>query len=894
MNTTTLDRGASDDGDGPDGADGVGVTPTEDEISMTGEELGSTPSSNSIFKQGGTPASAASVDSARLNRKSSVSVDYGHHQDPRPDDSKNMPLEKSRVKSTTKTTVATKSDLPQPHSRNRKITDLGSLDSSSPPPSKRQCFSLDPSSSSPSSITASSSVKKKRVSPVTVAPIKSLADALKPKLWQDSESASKNNIDSGSYNVAEEAGGSWHLSAEANNNAGDGVSSDVEEHNKEVVSTQRRLGSEEERSIAKTEDGSNEYVGGIVSKQKTEGENEGDFEADIEYLERQMIASMRGPDNYQYLNNNISSTSSFRSYVTEEDYSRTLPPAPPSTPATAIDALAPLPCHSGGAGGELSYGDGLRRNESKFDPNAPTLPNEETLPPPPPLPTDEDESETLLTDAKATRALLYQKYHAAEAPIAPDISGAVTEPRRGGRGGAVANQADNKRSNRLAKKSDFDKWDVGDRYQLKRMLGRGSYGEVAQAIDSSRPKTNDKDSTSAENVDDPPAQQSGSPCYVAIKKISKAFDQEVDAIRLFREMHILRKLRGHSCVIQLVDVVQPRSSDLKYFNDLYLVFEYVDTDLYKLIMSPQYLTTEHIQTFLYQMLVGLKYIHSSSVIHRDLKPANILLNEDCTLKICDFGLARIVDNDKISPSNRLHFGDDTNNTTGGVATKATVQDVTDEASHLTGMARHNLSRQLTKHVVTRWYRAPELILIQPYASAVDIWSMGCIFGELLSMQEGSVPTYQDRVPLFPGGSCYPLSGDHVSTDTDERLDQLSVIFSVIGMPSEEDLKSVGKANEYIKSLEKKPGRSLESLYPAADVAAINLLKQMLMFNPAKRCTAEEALEHDFLKPIRRKEMEVCANQPLESPEFLEKSRVDVDTLKEETYKEVLWYDREAH
>lgn len=67
-----------------------------------------------------------------------------------------------------------------------------------------------------------------------------------------------------------------------------------------------------------------------------------------------------------------------------------------------------------------------------------------------------------------------------------------------------------------------------------------------------------------------------------------------------------------------------------------------------------------------------------------------------------------------------------------------------------------------------------------------------------------------------------------------------------------------QANEYINSLEKKPGRSVESLYPAADPAAINLLKQMLMFNPAKRCTAEEALEHEFLKPIRRKEMEVSA------------------------------------
>jgi mitogen-activated protein kinase 1/3 len=76
----------------------------------------------------------------------------------------------------------------------------------------------------------------------------------------------------------------------------------------------------------------------------------------------------------------------------------------------------------------------------------------------------------------------------------------------------------------------------------------------------------------------------------------------------------------------------------------------VDTDLYKLIMSPQYLTTEHIQTFLYQMLAGLRYIHSFSVIHRDLKPANILLNEDCSLKICDFGLARIVHTSAMSSS----------------------------------------------------------------------------------------------------------------------------------------------------------------------------------------------------------------------------------------------------
>ena len=167
---------------------------------------------------------------------------------------------------------------------------------------------------------------------------------------------------------------------------------------------------------------------------------------------------------------------------------------------------------------------------------------------------------------------------------------------------------------------------------------------------------------------------------------------------------------------------------------------------------------------------------------------SILINEDCTLKICDFGLARIVHTNEISPTITKTSDTDAD----GNARQPTVQDITDAASHLTGVERPNLSRQLTKHVVTRWYRAPELILIQPYSSSVDMWSLGCIFGELLSMQEGSVPKYQDREPLFPGGSCYPLSGDRVTSDTDEQMDQLSVIFSVIGMPSEEDLKSVRK------------------------------------------------------------------------------------------------------
>ena len=217
----------------------------------------------------------------------------------------------------------------------------------------------------------------------------------------------------------------------------------------------------------------------------------------------------------------------------------------------------------------------------------------------------------------------------------------------------------------------------------------------------------------------------------------------------------------------------------------------------------------------------------------------------------------------------------------------------DDAGRETGlplfsrMKRAPLTRQLTKHVVTRWYRAPELILIQPYTSAVDIWSLGCILAELLSMQEGSVPGYQDRTPLFPGGTCFPLSGE--TGVADERLDQLSVIFGVIGTPSPEDVAAIGKANEYIKTLGSIKPKRLKERFPAADPAALDLLERMLKFNPERRCTAEEALEHEFLSGVRRKEMEQTADKPLLSPTFLDAMEIDLQVFKQKTYEEVVWY-----
>jgi mitogen-activated protein kinase 3 len=145
-------------------------------------------------------------------------------------------------------------------------------------------------------------------------------------------------------------------------------------------------------------------------------------------------------------------------------------------------------------------------------------------------------------------------------------------------------------------------------------------------------------------------------------------------------------------IIGIRDVIPPPIP--RAFNDVYIGMEFMETDLHQIIRSGQELSEEHCQYFLYQILRGLKYIHSAGVIHRDLKPSNLLLSANCDLKICDFGLAR--------PSSD--------------------------------------SDMMTEYVVTRWYRAPELLLNSTdYSAAIDVWSVGCIFMELI-----------DRRPLFPG------------------------------------------------------------------------------------------------------------------------------------------------
>ena len=169
-----------------------------------------------------------------------------------------------------------------------------------------------------------------------------------------------------------------------------------------------------------------------------------------------------------------------------------------------------------------------------------------------------------------------------------------------------------------------------------------------------------------------------------------------------------------------------------------------------------------------------------------------------------------------------------------------------------------MKRTLTPHVVTRWYRAPEIILLEKdYGPAIDIWSVGCIFGELLSMMKQNSTNYLERQPLFPGKSCFPLSP--VKEGTNIRFgfpfsytDQLPIIFNLIGTPNEFDTSFVTdeKAIDYLKSFSPRKHSDMQQKYPSAPPEAIDFLNKILVFNPYYRMSLEDALAHKLFDNVR--------------------------------------------
>lgn len=177
-----------------------------------------------------------------------------------------------------------------------------------------------------------------------------------------------------------------------------------------------------------------------------------------------------------------------------------------------------------------------------------------------------------------------------------------------------------------------------------------------------------------------------------------------------------------------------RPTSVSGYEDVYIVSDLMETDLHRIIYSKQDLTDDHVQYFIYQVLRSLKYMHSANVLHRDLKPSNLLLNSNCDLKVCDFGLARC--GAACCRSERRPGGRD--------GRRALVAPAPHHRLPLLPSPSRGTSDEenqgLTEYVVTRWYRAPEIMLsCRVYTNAIDVWSVGCILAELLG-----------RKPLFPG------------------------------------------------------------------------------------------------------------------------------------------------
>ncbi|KAF9240902.1 CMGC MAPK protein kinase [Melanogaster broomeanus] len=284
------------------------------------------------------------------------------------------------------------------------------------------------------------------------------------------------------------------------------------------------------------------------------------------------------------------------------------------------------------------------------------------------------------------------------------------------------------------------KFEIGPDYEILHGLGEGAYGTVAAA----RHKPSGR--------------------QVAIKRILP-FDHTLFCLRTLRELKLLRFF-SETCVneniISILDIVKPPS--LGDFKEVYFIQELMQTDLHRVIRT-QSLSDDHCQYFIYQVLRALKSIHSADIVHRDLKPANLLLNSNCDLKVCDFGLARSIN------------------------------------STAPGGKEMGL---MTEYVATRWYRAPEIMLsFKMYTKAVDIWAVGCILAELLTGR-----------PLFPGR---------------DYGHQLDLILDVIGTPTLDEFYSITsrRSRDYIRALPIRKRRPFTQLFPKASTDAIDFLQKTL-------------------------------------------------------------------
>ena len=317
------------------------------------------------------------------------------------------------------------------------------------------------------------------------------------------------------------------------------------------------------------------------------------------------------------------------------------------------------------------------------------------------------------------------------------------------------------------------------RYKPSEIIGLGAYGIIISAIDT-------------ENNNQ----------IVAIKKLKRISDI-IDLKRIAREVLIMKYCQ-HENIVSLLDVIihfnySEKNNNFNKVADIYLVMEKMDSDLQKIIASKQELSDEHYQLILYQILRALYFLHSANIIHRDFKPSNVLINEDCTVKLCDFGMSR-------------------------------------------GIKEENIL--LTEYVVTRYYRAPEVMLSSHhYSKKIDVWSVGCAFVELLSKKF-----------LFPGNN---------------YIEQIKLIMNVLGTQDDKDLEFISNssAKNFVKQFKNIPKKDFKNILKSENPLAVDLVEKMLVFNPEKRYSIEQCLQHPYLKNMR---------EGIEDPVFNGKINLEFD------------------
>jgi len=259
---------------------------------------------------------------------------------------------------------------------------------------------------------------------------------------------------------------------------------------------------------------------------------------------------------------------------------------------------------------------------------------------------------------------------------------------------------------------------------------------------------------------------------VALKKIRLELEEEGVPSTSIREICVLKEL-NHENIVKLLDVVSTADK-------LHLVFEFLDQDLKKYIDSVPQVHPNLVKSYMYQLVLGMHYCHSRRVLHRDLKPQNLLIDKEGVLKIADLGLARTF----------------------------TIP-----------------LRQYTHEVVTLWYRAPEVLLgSKVYSTALDMWSIGCIFAELVNNR-----------PLFPG---------------DSEIDELFHIFQYLGTPNDDIWPEVSRLPNYQETFPNWKPRPPQDLIPKCiDPLAVDLLAKLLCYEPSERMSAKRALAHPYFADL---------------------------------------------